>query len=92
MRNDTPYELIKQLKPNILIKGGDYNLDEIIGKDIVEENQGYVTTIPEIEGAEHLTNYKKNIATLSKWNPRKLIATSAVFFKSLGSHNTRMLV
>jgi len=34
---DTPYELIKLLKPNILVKGGDYNGKAVVGQDIVDE-------------------------------------------------------
>ncbi len=45
-----PYNVISQLKPNILIKGGDWPLDKIIGKDIVEQEGGKVFTIPEIPG------------------------------------------
>lgn len=39
---DTPYETIRSLKPDILVKGGDYDLDDVIGKDIVEANNGRV--------------------------------------------------
>jgi len=35
--NDTPYDLIKAIKPDILVKGGDYSNKEVIGQDIVEE-------------------------------------------------------
>ena len=35
--NDDPYELIKSIKPNILVKGGDYAGQEVIGQDIAEE-------------------------------------------------------
>ncbi len=45
-----PYTIIQQLKPNILIKGGDWPLEKIIGKDIVEQEGGKVFTIPEIPG------------------------------------------
>ncbi len=45
-----PYHIISILKPDILIKGGDWPLDKIIGKDIVEANGGKVFTIPEIKG------------------------------------------
>lgn len=45
-----PYNVIDRLKPNILIKGGDWPLDKIIGKDIVEREGGKVFTIPEIPG------------------------------------------
>jgi D-beta-D-heptose 7-phosphate kinase / D-beta-D-heptose 1-phosphate adenosyltransferase len=34
---DNPYELIKALKPHILVKGGDYNSKKVVGDDIVEE-------------------------------------------------------
>ena len=34
---DTPYDLIKTIKPNILVKGGDYEGKEVVGQDIVDE-------------------------------------------------------
>ena len=42
---DTPFETIKELVPDVLIKGGDWKIDEIVGKDIVEEAGGEVKTI-----------------------------------------------
>jgi len=47
---DTPYELIKSVKPDILVKGSDYLAENIIGADIVMENGGSVETIDLIEG------------------------------------------
>ncbi len=47
---DTPYNLIKLIKPDVLVKGGDWDLKDIVGKDIVEKNGGYVKTIPFLEG------------------------------------------
>jgi rfaE bifunctional protein nucleotidyltransferase chain/domain len=47
---DTPYELISTVKPDILVKGGDYLADKIVGSDIVKENGGEVRTIPFTEG------------------------------------------
>jgi len=47
---DTPYHLIKEVQPNILIKGGDYSIDTIVGADIVLQNGGVVETIPIVEG------------------------------------------
>jgi D-beta-D-heptose 7-phosphate kinase/D-beta-D-heptose 1-phosphate adenosyltransferase len=35
--DDTPFNILSQIKPNILIKGGDYNKDNIIGKEFVDE-------------------------------------------------------
>ncbi|MCF8261441.1 MAG: D-glycero-beta-D-manno-heptose 1-phosphate adenylyltransferase [Melioribacteraceae bacterium] len=42
---ETPHNVIAKLIPNVLIKGADWNLDNIVGKDIVEENGGEVKTI-----------------------------------------------
>ena len=47
---DTPYELIQLLKPNILVKGGDYMPEDIVGADIVENSGGEVVVIPLVEG------------------------------------------
>lgn len=45
-----PYDLIKELKPDVLAKGGDWSEDKIIGKDIVEKEGGKVVVIPYLEG------------------------------------------
>jgi rfaE bifunctional protein nucleotidyltransferase chain/domain len=42
---DTPLELIKALVPDILVKGSDWPVDSIVGKDVVEEAGGKVQTI-----------------------------------------------
>lgn len=47
---DTPLELITEIVPDVLVKGGDYTRDTIVGADIVEENGGRVVTIPLVEG------------------------------------------
>lgn len=47
---DTPYELIKQVQPNILVKGSDYKPDEIVGADIVKQRKGRIETINFLEG------------------------------------------
>jgi len=47
---DTPKELIKFIKPDILIKGSDYKPEEIVGKNIVEEYGGNVETINLVHG------------------------------------------
>ena len=41
----TPWELINALQPDVLVKGGDYQIDEIVGRDIVESRGGEVVTI-----------------------------------------------
>ena len=47
---DTPYNLILQLQPDVLVKGGDYRPDEVVGKDIVEKRGGYLKLISFVEG------------------------------------------
>ena len=46
---ETPYELIKSIKPNIIVKGGDYKKEDVVGSDLCEvrifdHKQGYSTT------------------------------------------------
>ncbi|MDP4187827.1 MAG: D-glycero-beta-D-manno-heptose 1-phosphate adenylyltransferase [Bacteroidota bacterium] len=47
---DTPYELIKLVQPDILVKGSDYKAKEIVGYDIVTAKGGKVVTIDLIKG------------------------------------------
>jgi rfaE bifunctional protein nucleotidyltransferase chain/domain len=47
---DTPYQLIKAIQPDILVKGGDYQTDDIVGADIVKNYGGVVETIPLVHG------------------------------------------
>jgi D-beta-D-heptose 7-phosphate kinase/D-beta-D-heptose 1-phosphate adenosyltransferase len=47
---DTPRSLIADLVPDILVKGGDYDLSEVVGRDEVEAAGGRVVLIPFVEG------------------------------------------
>lgn len=47
---DTPENLIKVVQPDVLVKGGDYTIDNIVGADFVMQNGGTVTTISFVEG------------------------------------------
>lgn len=47
---DTPFELISTIIPDIITKGGDYNPDQIVGADIVAQNGGKVVVINYVEG------------------------------------------
>ncbi|NJD21730.1 MAG: D-glycero-beta-D-manno-heptose 1-phosphate adenylyltransferase [Melioribacter sp.] len=42
---ETPYEIIKKIIPDVLVKGGDWPVENIVGRDIVEANGGKVETI-----------------------------------------------
>lgn len=47
---ETPEELIRKLVPDVLVKGADWEKEDIVGRDIVEDRGGQVITIPEVEG------------------------------------------
>ena len=47
---DTPYRLIDAVQPDILVKGGDYQIDQIVGYDIVKAHGGEVLTLPFVDG------------------------------------------
>ena len=55
----TPYELIKALQPDILVKGADYKPEEIIGYDIVKAKGGEIITLTYLEGYSTTNIIKK---------------------------------
>lgn len=59
---DTPINLLYKVKPDYLIKGGDYTLDQIVGRDFVESYGGKVVTIPVVSG-KSTTNLVERIKT-----------------------------
>lgn len=55
---DTPYEIIKTIKPDVLVKGSDYQVGQIVGEDIVKE----VYRAPLLEGLS-TTNFVSKMST-----------------------------
>jgi rfaE bifunctional protein nucleotidyltransferase chain/domain len=49
-KDTTPLHLIRELKPDILIKGGDWARQDIVGSDIVKKYKGRVITVPYVRG------------------------------------------
>jgi len=47
---DTPLELIQAIKPDILVKGEDYRLDQVVGREAVESHGGRVCLVPLLQG------------------------------------------
>jgi D-beta-D-heptose 7-phosphate kinase/D-beta-D-heptose 1-phosphate adenosyltransferase len=47
---DTPYELIKSIRPDILVKGGDWKVEQIVGADVVQSYGGQVHSLRFIDG------------------------------------------
>jgi len=48
--DDTPLELIRKIRPQVLVKGGDWPVEQIVGRDIVEADGGRVLSIPLLPG------------------------------------------
>ena len=47
---DTPLAMIEALRPDVLVKGGDYRPEEVIGREVVEGSGGKLVLIPLVEG------------------------------------------
>jgi D-beta-D-heptose 7-phosphate kinase / D-beta-D-heptose 1-phosphate adenosyltransferase len=47
---DTPLELLKRVRPKVLIKGGDYRLDQVVGREQVEADGGEVVLVDLVPG------------------------------------------
>jgi D-beta-D-heptose 7-phosphate kinase/D-beta-D-heptose 1-phosphate adenosyltransferase len=56
---DTPLELIATLRPDILVKGGDYAPDDIVGADLVKSYGGTVAVLPFVPGYSTTTIEQK---------------------------------
>lgn len=59
---DTPYQLVNKVQPDVLVKGSDYRPEDIVGYDIVTAKGGRVETIDLVEGF----STTKTIEKLSK--------------------------
>ncbi len=46
-----PHKIISELQPDVLVKGGDWPIEKIIGRDIVEARGGKVVNVPYVDGA-----------------------------------------
>lgn len=62
---DTPLELIRAVRPQVLVKGGDWAPDRVVGRDIVEADGGEVHCLPLLEGFS-TTALARRIAELGR--------------------------
>ncbi len=56
---DTPLNLIRQLRPDVLAKGADYALEDIVGAEVVQGYGGEVVRIPLVEGVSTTSTIAK---------------------------------
>lgn len=52
---DDPHRVITELMPDVLVKGGDWDVERIVGRDVVQQSGGKVYSIPYIEGSSTTT-------------------------------------
>lgn len=62
---DTPYGLIEAVQPDILVKGGDWKPEQIVGSDLVLANGGLVRSLPYVDGYS-TTNLEQKIKSGEK--------------------------
>ena len=53
---ETPLRLIEAIRPDVLVKGGDYTPDTVVGRDLVESYGGRVAICPRWKGSSRPTS------------------------------------
>ena len=59
---DTPLDLIAAVRPNVLVKGEDYSVDQVVGREVVEKNGGRVVLAPLLKGRSTTKTIEKTKA------------------------------
>ena len=62
----TPLEIIEYLKPDILVKGGDWKEKDVVGRELIEKWGGRVIIIPEVKGSSTTNIIEKIMQVYSK--------------------------
>lgn len=63
---DTPIQLIKEVRPDILVKGGDWAVDKIVGHDFVATYGGKTMSLPFVDGASTTNIIEKVVSVYGK--------------------------
>jgi len=93
----TPENIIKTVKPDVLVKGGDWKTNEIIGANFVRERGGEVYSLPLKDGfsstalIERMSEKKDNIKPTSGSNIESALAEHLEVFNSLVSVNSEQI-
>ncbi len=69
---DTPFELIRAIVPDILVKGADWPIEKVIGREIVESAGGSVQTIDFVSNRSTTGIIKKILQTATVHSPARL--------------------
>jgi D-sedoheptulose 7-phosphate isomerase len=81
----TPERLIKEIKPDVLVKGGDWKTSEIVGADFVLANRGEVFSLPLLDGFSS-SNIVENIRNNTNTSERDSKSEDSLIFASLNQH------
>ncbi|HXF05117.1 MAG TPA: D-glycero-beta-D-manno-heptose 1-phosphate adenylyltransferase [Blastocatellia bacterium] len=65
----TPRELIRKLLPDVLVKGGDWSIEEIVGREDVQAHGGQVLSLPFVPGYSTTRMIERIIRTFSAVSP-----------------------
>jgi D-beta-D-heptose 7-phosphate kinase/D-beta-D-heptose 1-phosphate adenosyltransferase len=85
---DTPRELIQALQPDVLVKGGDYTRDRVIGADVVEARGGRVVLVDLVTGQ----STSRLVASVGRRATRDDHAASEQPLRLVPGHDTRATV
>ena len=67
---DTPYDLIRTVRPDVLVKCGDLTPDRIVGREIVEAKGGRVLSLPLIAGFSTTGVIKRILESVGRSEPQ----------------------
>jgi D-beta-D-heptose 7-phosphate kinase/D-beta-D-heptose 1-phosphate adenosyltransferase len=67
---DTPIELIGRVRPTVLIKGADYSLDQVVGREMVEADGGEVILVALADGYSTTALVQRSAPSARRKNPR----------------------
>lgn len=82
----TPENIIKEIKPDVLVKGGDWAENEIIGADFVKQNGGSVFSLPLKDGFSSSSIVEKIQSADERTNGTEKVASNKTVENSLNEH------
>jgi D-beta-D-heptose 7-phosphate kinase/D-beta-D-heptose 1-phosphate adenosyltransferase len=68
---DTPVELISRVKPTVLVKGADYRIEDVVGRDLIEAEGGTVVLVPLLPGHSTTGIVERQLRSAKTLNERK---------------------
>ena len=82
---NTPENLVKEIKPDVLVKGGDWKIEEIVGAEFVLQNGGEVYSLPLKDGFSS-SNIVEKIKSVGRLDPEVASQHDDLIRKSLNQH------